>query len=200
MRLAVGERVHEYRVHVIRQRLGIGNPAAVGRPARIERVAEAVDRHFDRFGVARLEIHYPKLVFLIGEKHLFAIRRPGKLVVIGVVLAERDPARRAGAVLGADVEIVFAGRVGEIRDRLAVRRPRHTSVHGARAVRQVDDAAVLGGHGENIAVRRERRAHAVRRDRRIRNLLGHVNKVRTALREIPATVTGTAVLLPVAKS
>ena len=80
---------------------------------------------------------------------------------------------------------IFAGLVGEAGDPLAVRRPGRVAVGDGGRACQVADIALLGGNGEDFAVRLEYRARAVRREIGVgelprRDLL----EPRTHLREI----------------
>ncbi len=123
------------------------------------------------------EAHHVELAVLVGEGDALAVGRPLRVVAEGVA-AVGDLPRRAGAVLGDDVELVLAVGVGEVGDLRAVRRPAGPLVVRARGVGEVAGRPVLGGHREDVAARHDDRPLAVRRQRRVLDEPGDVAAVR----------------------
>src|SRR6185369_10488370 len=87
-------------------------------------------------------------------------------IVIGGRIAELELPGLAVAVLLADVQLIFAAGVGEVGDRLAVRRPRGIALGGVVGAREVADVPLLEWHGEDVAARFEHGPHAGRRNGR----------------------------------
>ena len=82
--------------------------------------------------------------------------------------AELDLLRLALAVCGASMQLVLAALVGEVGDRLAVRRPGRVALVDAGGVGQVARVALLGGDGDDLAAELDRGPRAARRDARRR--------------------------------
>ncbi len=151
------------------QQLGVGDPAIVGRPRRIEAlgiVIIGIHFHWGRF----VQIHVPEIEPLIGVSDILAIRRPGQTVEVGRRSSEIDFAHFTQAVLGAQVQRVFAGLIGKISDRFSVRRPGRAAVGDAGRIRDVANIALFRGNRENFAVSFEDGANTGGRNRGVINV------------------------------
>ena len=131
--LAVGERVEEEPVEIGRRVLGVGEEARVGRPGVLQHERRAVERIArDARRLAGRQLQHVKRARVVREAQPLRVGRPLRPLVEAGAL-ERDPARLALAVLRGDVERVLAALVREVRDRLAVGRPRGRAlVHSGR--------------------------------------------------------------------
>ena len=123
--LAVLERIDHDDVHVARELLGVGQPAAVRRPAEIEgegRVEVGGRVDLDRHTLGDVDVPERQPLVVVGD--LLAVGRPDGPVEEGRRRAEPDRLHRALPGLVADVQGVLARFVREVSDRLAVGRPR----------------------------------------------------------------------------
>ncbi len=173
-------------MQVVGQLREVDDPAAVGRPGRIEAIGRTVVAvGGDLLRVPVGQVDQPQVQALVVQHDLAAVRRPAWLVEERRRLAERDLAHRAAAVGGADVQRVLAGFVRQPRDALAVGRRRGIAVGDARRLRQVADLALLGRRGEDVAVRLQDHALARRREHRFLDRAGHDGQVvRPKLRQV----------------
>ncbi len=153
--LPVRDRVEEEPVEVGGRVLRVGEEARVGRPRVVEhrsRPVQGVARHL-RLGAGR-HVEDEDRHRVVGEAELLRVGRPLRPGVEAGAL-ERDPPRRALAVLGGEDEPVLAALVGEPGDPLAVRRPRRRAVVDGRGVRDVPVVALLAREGHDLAAELE---------------------------------------------
>ena len=165
----------EDRVVTVLEAWRIGEPAAVGRPARLEIRQAAVEHPQPLVDVGeslRVEVEDPGLHRLIDERQLLAVGRPvGR---VAEALTHRGEAPRVAAtVCCANRQLVLARLVAEAGDPPAVGRPSRSTVGGARAAGDVADDAVLGGHREQVTTRFDDHALARRRDVGARDQAGN---------------------------
>src|SRR5579859_4065112 len=113
------ERIEENIVGAAAMRLRISNPKAVGGPGSVLDEAVFGGIHEDRLLI--VEAHIPELVGLVPVDEFFAVGGPGWAKAIDFAVC--CDARFLAAHLRACVEFVLASFVGQIGDRLAVRRP-----------------------------------------------------------------------------
>ncbi len=186
VRLAVRQVADEDRMQVVRQLLGVGEPAAVRRPGGIE----VADRGVVEIGVdlhrhGMFQVHDPEVQALVRVGDLPAVGRPAGAVEIGGRLAEVDRPHRAQPIRGTQVEGVFAGRVREPGHPLPVGRPGGVAVRDAGAAGEVPGVPLLGGHGEDLAPRLEQGPLPAGGQGRVEDLTGlHLLEVGAALRQV----------------
>lgn len=94
------------------------DPLAVGRPGEIADLPRLVDHG----RLLRSHVDELEPVLLVGPEQAFGVRRPAELVLVRVA-AGRQLRGGLGAVLGADVDFILAGDVGDVGDPLAVGGP-----------------------------------------------------------------------------
>ena len=111
-----------------------------------------------------IEVHVPIIQPLVGVADFLGVRRPRRRIIKSRGIAEIDFANRPEAALLADVQRVFSGLIGKIRNRFSIRRPRGIALHHGRGVGQIADVALLGRHGQNLPPHAEHRASACRRN------------------------------------
>jgi hypothetical protein len=154
---------------------GVGDPAAVGRPAHGEALQFLVIHPElliqDAVGPG-LEVVEPDAHRLVNPDDFFRVGRPLRAVaktrpqvrerLLG--LRVRRPGRRFGR---AHRQLVFARAVAEPGDEFAVRRPGRKPLGDAAAAGEVANDAVLGGHGKHLAARFEEHPLAAGRNRRV---------------------------------
>ena len=177
--------VQEDGSQVVVQAAGVGDPAAVRGPHRLDasrRVIVGVGVH--QHGLAAVEIHDPEVQALVGVGDPLAVRRPGDAVVERRAAQGQGP-RFAEAVLIGDDQLILPVRVGQVGHVGAVGGPRGVAVVHAHRTREVAHVAVLGGHGEDLAAGPEHRTHARGRDvhgsderHRVLTVGSHVRQVR----------------------
>ena len=125
------------------------------------------------------------------KRIFFESRRPdGAFVVdplpVSLSVLRARPCRRAART----TQLVLAARVGEVRDRLAVRRPRRAALVNAGGVGQVARVALLGRDGDDLAAELEhRRARRSARRRTSRTYLAPLTKRGRASTSSVATPT-----------
>ena len=149
---AIGERVSEP--------LRVGGPGVVG-PRRSPRPVDRLGG--DAFDDSALQVDPGEGAGVVDEGDLLAVGRPDWPLV------EPGPVQGVGlafslAVLRANDQAVFAGRVGEIRDRLAVGRPGREAIVRAGRLGEVARIALLGGDRHDLAAVSEHGPLAARRD------------------------------------
>jgi hypothetical protein len=165
------------------QKLGVGDPAIVGRPRGIEALGVVIiGVHLHRSGL--IEIYVPEIEPLVGVSDFLAVWRPGEAVEIGRRRAEIDFADFTQTILGAQVQRVFAGLVGEISNGFSVGRPRRAAVGDAGRIRDVANISLFSGNGENFAVRFEHGAHAGGRNRGVIDVFGDFFEMGTNFNQV----------------
>src|SRR5712691_11020697 len=82
------------------------------------------------------------------------------------------------------MEGVFAGFVGKISDRTAIRRPSGRAFHNARCTCEVADVALFGGSGEYFTMCFKDGPHAAGRNPRPSNLSRDILQMRPYLGKI----------------
>ena len=181
--LSAIEGVNRQRVQPIGQRLGIGDPLGIVRPGEVHTAfADVIGIDLGEF--SRRHIDVPQVQLIVVESDVLAVGRPLRVRIIGRMAGEFDLAGISVARLRLDVQRVLARFVGEIGNRLAVRRPRGRSFHHAGRVRQIADVALIGGHRENFAVRLKYRANAGGGNAGIANFPRHILKTRPHFGEV----------------
>ena len=170
-RLVLVERVDVDAPEEGRRDEGVGDPLGIGAPGRAHRRLAAGD--VERLGGdplhgPGLDVEPEERERVVGEGDLGAVGRPVRRAVEARA-AELELLHVAAAVLGPDVEGVFAGFVGEIGDGLPVGRPGRIALVDARSHRQVAGIALLGRDGDDLAPEledgpRAGRRHAVGED------------------------------------
>ena len=113
--------------------LRVGDPLAVRRPRRIHRARRHHPRIVaDDLRLPRRDVHDPQVQVRVVEQDALAVGRPRRRIEV----ARRrnlDLARRRQAVLRLDVQLVLARLVAEVRELLAVRRPRRLALRRRRS-------------------------------------------------------------------
>src|SRR5258708_6540126 len=117
-------------------------------------------------------VDVPELIGFVPVQKLLAVRRPCWAVAINAAIG--SDARRFAAHLRARVQLILAGLIAKKRNGLSVWRPRRIEFMNAGSIgAQVADAAMLGGHGENVAARFDYGSGGGRRQREAANILLH---------------------------
>ena len=153
-------------------------PSRIGRPPERQRLQLSV-RHPGRALVhvddpSLRDLDDADLHRLVDEGQASAVGRP--LRRISEPGAQRgDRAFGAGAVGRPQRQLVLAGPIAPIRQRLAVGRPARIALGDARTAREAHHRAVLRGHAEDLATRAERRALARRRHAGRRDAVGDLH-------------------------
>src|SRR5439155_19629148 len=155
-----------------------GKPFAIGRPRIIRDLAVFGAIHFHRLLVGY--IHIPKPKSLVSPGDLLAVVRPHRLehkalVAAGDLLLFRE------AILGSDVEFVFARAIRNIGNPLAIWRPRDQLLTNSGRSREIANAAFLRWNREHVAARGKYGSLALRRDVELRDVLAHAGPVLHAL-------------------
>ena len=119
----------------------------------------------------------------IAPKQLLAIGRPQGLVIISV-RAARHLLRLALAVLGADIELVLAGRVGVVSDPFSIWRPHRVAFMRVRRSGQIAWRALFCWDREKIAARHYNRAFAIGRQIHRLDMLGCIDQSRPSGGEV----------------
>src|SRR5205807_2223755 len=142
------------------------DPLRIGRPGQVVTLVgeSAVDILLANRGeLATGRIEHPEVEAVVVKNDTFGIGRPLRIEVVGGLFGEFEFLDGAAARLGASklgyyVEPIEAGLVGEIGDRLPVRRPCGLALHHAGGIGDVARGAMLGSHGEDFTVGFESRA------------------------------------------
>src|SRR5207244_13260548 len=106
--------------------------------------------HFHRFLLGYL--HIPKPKSLVSPRKFLAVIRPHRLEHKSL-MAARDLLLFREAILGSDVEFVFARAIRNIGNPLAIRRPRHQLLPNSRRSGEIANAAFLRRNREHVAAR-----------------------------------------------
>ena len=164
----------------------VGDPARVRRPRAAQHpvahgCVESLGRDLLR-GSAR-DVDDEERQGVVRQDDLLSVGRKDELVVEARA-GNLDLLRRSFAVLRADDDFVLAALVRDVRDRLAVRRPRGRALVEGRRAREVAGVALLGGHGHDLAPELERGARAGRGERRTADPLRALRPARAGLEEI----------------
>ncbi len=141
-------------MQVIAELLGISHPAAVRRPNRIqdlEGTGVGVGVHVLRHGRCLVEVQIPHFEPFVGVGELPRIRGPPGRIIKGGRIAQGNFPHFARPALIADVEGVFARLIGQVSDRLAIRRPGWVPLDHGRSSGQIANIAFFGRHGEDLA-------------------------------------------------
>ena len=152
----------------------VRHPLRIGAPHGIQRAL----RHHpfiaaDHLGLPARDIEHPHVDVRVRVEQLLRVRRPRRGVVVRR-LRQRDLARRAEAVRLFEHQPVLAGLVAEIRNVLAVRRPRRIPLRRPARLREVPDVALLHRDREDLAARFHHGAPAGRRNRHVAQAAGDV--------------------------
>ncbi len=151
-------------------RLGVGEPSTIRRPCSIPDGSVIAFVNEDRLFVIDADV--PELIGFVPVQKLLAVRRPCWAVAINAAIG--SDARRFAAHLRARVQLILAGLIRKKRNGLSVWRPRRIEFMNAGSIRaQVADAAMLGGHGENVAARFDYGSGGGRRQSEAANILRH---------------------------
>ena len=162
-----GDIIEEDGAQVIAQRFRIGQPLRIGRPRRRQRPSQNAIL-IDLRGLGGFQIHRPEIQVHVRKGDLLRVRRPNGVAVESGLFLNADALHFAPAILLFDVQIVLAGRVGEIGDGQAIGRPGRVTIHRAGAIRQIADIAFFGGHRQNLAAAFKRRSRAGGRNAALR--------------------------------
>src|SRR5207249_7263817 len=85
------------------------------------------------------------------------------------------------AILGSDVQFVFARAIRNIGNPFAIRRPRDQLLANSGRSREIANAAFLRRNREHVAARGKYGSLALRRDVELRDVLAHAGPVLHAL-------------------
>ena len=179
------------RAQIIREPRRVGQPFRVGRPHRHPVVAEVVPVPLlaDLHRLALLDVEVPDPHVRVDEGDLFRIGRPLRRA-IEARLRHRDLRHVADPGLRREVQRVFARLVGEIGDRLSVRRPGRESLHDRGRVRDDSRIAFFRRDGEDLATRFEECAGRVRRQVSVREPRADVHHASAYFRQISGDAHG----------
>ena len=113
---------------------------------------------------------------LVAKRDALRVGGPGRIALRAVT--RRELLRLALAVGRRDVQLVLAGRVGEVRDPAAIGAPRRVALGDAARAREVARRALLRGQGPDVAARFASGALAAGRKAPSRDELRGVDRVR----------------------
>ena len=150
----------------------IRNPLRIRRPHGAEiRAKAAIYARIHQHRLPCWHIHVPQAQVLVGVCDVLRVRRPRGAVKVAGIGAKVDYCRRLEARLVVQIKLVFARRVAEVSDGLAVRTPRRVAFGHAGGLGQIARVALLCRHSEYLSVRLKDRASACRRKVGVLNLL-----------------------------
>src|SRR5262249_10996919 len=130
------------------------------------------------------QVHVPQVEPLVTVGDPFAVGRPDRVIVERRRLTQGDLLRLAGAEGVAQVKLVLARFVREVRDPLAVGRPGRRALGGAGGLRQVANVAFFGRDGQDFAAGREHGAGPGRRQRGVAEPLADLFIARPGAAEV----------------
>ena len=165
----------------IRAAGGESHPAPLRRHHRIK-IAVAARAGGDLPALTRGDVHAHQLQIAGGIDDRLAFVAPSNKRI--EPFAQRDGARWLDAALVLDFENLLGSIVGDVGQLCAVIGPHTAIIAHIRALRDVANAAFVGGHGENLAARGDRDARARRRQRSARHIARDVLPLRAACGQI----------------
>ncbi len=189
MRLPVGERVNVNRGEARFVELRVREPLRVRRPAVVIDVAVLV--LVDVGDPAAGHVEHAQGHVLVGEGQHLRVGRPERRELPGLPVA-RDLPLLARAVRIADVDLVLAIAIAEIRDRPAVRRPDRVALADSGRLGEIADLPFLRRRAEDVAARDEERTRAGWRRRVPLDVLFHAAEVREGVAEVAVDADGDA--------
>ncbi|OQB53034.1 MAG: hypothetical protein BWX98_02445 [Candidatus Aminicenantes bacterium ADurb.Bin147] len=149
-RLVLGDGIDEDPLKIRGGAQGIGQPFSVGRPGRRTFPPPELIIGPDFLDVAFLQVENVNRPGVVMESDPPAVGRPDRRFVEAGAGKGIAPGRPF-SVLGTDLEGVFPGGIGEIRDRFSVGRPERGPFMGPRRPGQVAGIPFLGRDGHDLA-------------------------------------------------